>query len=56
MLAGVATTPYLYFVARNDGSHVFATNAAEHSQNVERWQRQYFRDKRRAQQQPAARP
>ena len=54
--AAPATTPYLYFVARNDGSHVFATNAAEHSQNVERWQRQYFRDKRRAQQQPAARP
>ena len=41
-----ATTPYLYFVARNDGSHVFATNAAEHNANVERWQRQYFRDKR----------
>jgi UPF0755 protein len=44
--AAPATTPYLYFVARNDGSHVFATNAAEHDANVERWQRQYFRDKR----------
>lgn len=44
--AAPATTPYLYFVARNDGSHVFATNMAEHNANVERWQRQYFRDKR----------
>jgi UPF0755 protein len=41
-----ATTPYLYFVARNDGSHVFATNAAEHNANVEKFQRQYFRDQR----------
>jgi UPF0755 protein len=44
-----ATTPYLYFVSRNDGSHVFATNAAEHNRNVEKYQRQYFRDRRRAQ-------
>jgi UPF0755 protein len=49
--AAPATTPYLYFVARNDGSHVFATNLDEHNRNVERFQRQYFRDKRRAQQQ-----
>lgn len=46
--AAPATTPYLYFVARNDGSHVFATNNAEHNRNVEKYQRQYFRDKRRA--------
>lgn len=46
--AAPATTPYLYFVARNDGSHVFATNNAEHNRNVERYQRQYFRDKRKA--------
>lgn len=46
--AAPATTPYLYFVARNDGSHVFATNLAEHNQNVEKYQRQYFRDKRKA--------
>ena len=45
--AAPATTPYLYFVARNDGSHVFATNNAEHNRNVEQWQRQYFRDKRK---------
>ena len=49
--AAPATTPYLYFVARNDGSHVFATSNAEHNRNVEKYQRQYFRDKRRAQQQ-----
>jgi UPF0755 protein len=51
--ASPATTPYLYFVARNDGSHVFSTNHTEHTQNVEKYQRQYFRDKRRAQQQQA---
>ncbi len=46
--AAPATTPYLYFVARNDGSHVFSTNNAEHNRNVEKYQRQYFRDKRKA--------
>ncbi len=46
--AAPSTTPYLYFVARNDGSHVFATSNEEHNRNVERWQRQYFRDKRAA--------
>jgi len=46
--AAPATTPYIYFVAKNDGSHVFATNAAEHDRNVEKYQRQFFRDKRRA--------
>jgi UPF0755 protein len=51
--AAPATTPYLYFVARNDGSHVFATSNAEHNRNVEKFQRQYFRDKRKAK---AARP
>lgn len=46
--AAPATTPYLYFVARNDGSHVFSTNLEEHNRNVEKYQRQYFRDKRAA--------
>lgn len=41
-----ATTPFLYFVSRNDGSHVFSTNIAEHNRNVEKYQRQYFRDQR----------
>ncbi len=49
--AAPSATPYLYFVARNDGSHVFSTNNAEHNRNVEKYQRQYFRDKRRAEQQ-----
>lgn len=46
--AAPATTPYLYFVARNDGSHVFATSNAEHNRNVEKFQRQYFRERRKA--------
>ena len=49
--AAPAATPYLYFVARNDGSHVFSMTNEEHNRNVEKFQRQYFRDKRRAEQQ-----
>ncbi|MFZ2492380.1 MAG: endolytic transglycosylase MltG [Thermoanaerobaculia bacterium] len=48
------TTPYLYFVARNDGSHVFATTNEEHNRNVEKYQRQFFRDKRAAAKQSGA--
>ncbi|HEX2443895.1 MAG TPA: endolytic transglycosylase MltG [Vicinamibacterales bacterium] len=40
-----ANVPYLYFVSRNDGSHVFATTLDEHNANVEKWQRQYFRER-----------
>lgn len=36
---------YLYFVSRNDGSHVFASTLEEHNRNVERWQRQYWRER-----------
>jgi len=43
-----APVPYLYFVSRNDGSHVFAETLGEHNRNVERWQRQYFRERRAA--------
>lgn len=34
-----AETDYLFFVSRNDGSHVFASSFAEHVQNVNRFQR-----------------
>jgi UPF0755 protein len=43
-----ADVPYLYFVSRNDGSHEFAATLDEHNRNVQRWQVQYFRDKRQA--------
>jgi UPF0755 protein len=41
-----ADVPYLYFVSRNDGTHAFATTLDEHNRNVEKYQRQYFRDRR----------
>lgn len=46
--AAPAATNYLYFVARQDGSHAFATNLAEHNRNVEVHQRQPFRREREA--------
>jgi UPF0755 protein len=42
-----ADVPYLYFVSRNDGSHVFATTLDEHNRNVQEWQVKFFREKRR---------
>jgi UPF0755 protein len=41
--AAPAPVPYLYFVSRNDGSHVFARTLAEHNRNVEEWQRRWWR-------------
>lgn len=38
---------YLYFVSRNDGTHVFATTLAEHNRNVQEWQVRYFRNRNR---------
>lgn len=34
-----ADTQYLYFVSRNDGTHVFTESYAEHMREVDRWQR-----------------
>jgi UPF0755 protein len=41
-----AAVPYLYFVSRNDGTHVFAETLQEHNRNVETWQRRYWRNRR----------
>jgi len=41
-----ADVPYLYFVSRNDGTHVFATTLEEQNHNVEIWQRRYWRERR----------
>lgn len=43
-----ADTDYLYFVSRNDGSHVFAKTLDEHNRNVHEYQVKYFRELRRA--------
>ena len=41
-----AAVDYLYFVSRNDGSHVFASTLEEHNRNVRKYQVDYFRDRR----------
>jgi len=41
-----ADVDYLYFVSRNDGSHVFASTLEEHNANVQEYQVLYFRRQR----------
>jgi UPF0755 protein len=41
-----AGVDYLYFVSKNDGSHVFASTLEEHNRNVFTWQVEYFRKQR----------
>ena len=53
--ADPANVPYIYFVSRNDGTHVFATTLQEHNRNVELWQRQYWRDRRARERRAAGR-
>lgn len=41
-----ADVDYLYFVSKNDGTHVFASTLDEHNRNVFTWQVEYFRKQR----------
>src|SRR5687767_10701155 len=41
-----ADVDYLYFVSRNDGSHVFAETLDAHNRNVREFQVEYFRKQR----------
>jgi len=38
-----ADSEFLYFVSRNDGTHVFAKTLAEHARNVQRYQVDFFK-------------
>jgi len=44
--ANPADVDYLYFVSKNDGTHVFASTLDEHNRNVFTWQVEYFRKRR----------
>ena len=41
-----ADADYLFFVSRNDGTHVFARTLDEHNRNVQKFQIEYFRHQR----------
>ncbi len=41
--ANPADVPYLYFVSRNDGSHVFAETLEQHNKNVYEFQKKPFK-------------
>jgi UPF0755 protein len=45
-----ADVKYIYFVSRNDGTHVFSSTLDEHNRNVQKFQVEYFRAQRRNQQ------
>src|SRR6185295_9200509 len=44
--AAPASTNFLYFVAKHDGSHAFATSIEEHNHNVQVYQVQWYRNQR----------
>lgn len=44
--AAPASSDFLYFVARHDGSHAFATTMEEHNRNVQIYQVQWYRNQR----------
>ena len=48
------TVDYLFFVSKNDGTHAFAHSLDEHNRNVQKYQVQFFKDKRLAAQRDAA--
>lgn len=43
--ANPAESEMLYFVAKNDGSHLFSKTLDEHNRNVNIWQKRYWRDR-----------
>jgi UPF0755 protein len=47
--ASPARTAFLYFVARNDGSHAFSTNLVDHNRNVQIYQKPLWRNARATQ-------
>jgi UPF0755 protein len=48
-----AAVDYVFFVSRNDGTHVFARTLDEHNRNVYEWQVKYFREQRARERQGA---